>query len=258
MFILSANKQQVKLIIRIFKWLLAITMILFLTLFLVGFMLSSDLPEGKKGEQADLLAKKMLTAVNQEAWDTTYYLQWSFRGGHDYVWDRKDRRVEVKWAKNRVILDLANWENGKAFKNEKVMQNKDRDKLIDKAWGFFCNDSFWVIAPTKVMEEVVERRLVMTKEGNEALLVTYKSGGTTPGDSYLWHLDEDGLPNSYQMWVSIIPIGGVKATWEDWETTSTGLKVATKHKLGPLNVAISNLKTAHTLEALNLDRNPFK
>ncbi len=222
------------------------------------FLLNADLPEGKQGAEADALAEKMLAAVNNEAWQKTNFIKWSFRGGHDYVWDRENNLVEVQWGRNRVILDLDNWDQNQAYEKGKVAKGESKNKLVDKAWSFFCNDSFWVIAPTKVMEDVVERRLVIADDGEEQLLVTYKSGGTTPGDSYLWDLDENGLPESYRMWVSIIPVGGVKATWEDWQTTETGLKVATKHQLGPLNVAISNLKTANTLAELGLNRNPFK
>ncbi len=63
---------------------------------------------------------------------------------------------------------------------------------------------------TKSLTKVYERRLVKTKTNKDALLVTYTSGGTTPGDSYLWHLDASGKPESYQMWVSILPIGGLE------------------------------------------------
>jgi len=73
------------------------------------------------------------------------------------------------------------------------------------------------VAPYKIFDPGTERRIVNYKN-KEALLITYtRSGGTTPGDSYLWILNEKFLPTSYKMWTRIIPIGGVSATWSDWK-----------------------------------------
>ena len=33
------------------------------------------------------------------------------------------------------------------------------------------------------------------------------------------------------MWTSIIPMGGVSATWSEWKNTSAGIKLPTKHEL---------------------------
>ena len=81
-----------------------------------------------------------------------------------------------------------------------------------------------------------------TKDNKDALLVTYTSGGTTPGDSYLWHIDEKGMPASFQMWVAILPIKGLQATWTDWTLTDSGAKLPTFHKLLFLGLELSNIK----------------
>ncbi|MGS0527908.1 hypothetical protein ACU8V7_24695 [Zobellia nedashkovskayae] len=96
---------------------------------------------------------------------------------------------------------------------------------------FFNNDSFWLVAPFKVFDSGTQRSLVTLEDGSNALMITYSSGGSTPGDSYLWHLGPNGLPESYQMWVSIIPIGGLKATWDDWKIMESGAFLPTSHKL---------------------------
>jgi hypothetical protein len=72
--------------------------------------------------------------------------------------------------------------------------------------------------------------------------VTYKSGGSTPGDSYLWQLDEFGNPTSYKMWVKIIPIGGLEASWDEWKITQTSAKLPSNHTLLSMNLEISNLE----------------
>lgn len=98
------------------------------------------------------------------------------------------------------------------------------------------------MAPYKVFDSGVERRLVKTEENKDALLVTYTSGGSTPGDSYLWHLDDTGKPKSYQMWTQILPIEGLEATWENWTTTESGAQLPTFHKLLVLGLELDGVK----------------
>jgi len=112
-------------------------------------------------------------------------------------------------------------------------------------------------APAKVFDPGTSRSIVELKDGTQGLLLSYSSGGVTPGVAYLWLLDEQGLPQKWKMWVSIIQIGGVEATWDDWTTLSTGAKVATNHKLGPLNLTITELKAAQSWQELGLEQDPF-
>ena len=83
---------------------------------------------------------------------------------------------------------------------------------------------------------------MQTEDGKQALLITYTKGGTTPGDSYLWHFDESGKPRSYQMWVDILPISGLEATWDQWTETESGAFLPTTHKLFFLNLDMEEVK----------------
>ena len=75
--------------------------------------------------------------------------------------------------------------------------------------------------------------------------------GVTPGDRYLWVLDEQGLPTAWQMWVRILKIDGLEATWEDWVTLPAGAKISTRHRiLGLPLVRITDLVAAERYEAL--------
>jgi hypothetical protein len=44
------------------------------------------------------------------------------------------------------------------------------------------------------------------------------------------------------MWVSIIPIGGLEATWEDWITTDSGAQLPTFHKLLFFGIEMEGVK----------------
>lgn len=216
------------------------------TLLLFGFLYfkyNEDLPEGKLGIEADQLATKMLNSLNYKAYKATDYLEWTFKGMHHYKWYKSENRCEVYWKSFKVILDFKNLDNSSVFVAEQVYNGIEKQKYIDKATAYFNNDSFWLVAPYKVFDNGVERRLIKTDQNKEALLVTYTSGGSTPGDSYLWHLDDKAKPVSYQMWVSILPIKGLKATWENWITTESGAQLPTFHKLLFLGIELTDVKT---------------
>ncbi|GGG88099.1 hypothetical protein GCM10011416_00410 [Polaribacter pacificus] len=188
---------------------------------------NEELPTGVQGKEADALAQKMLTALNQKYLAETEVIEWSFRGEHFYKWYHQKDVVMVSWNDIQVELHTKEPSKSKVLKSKNKAENK---KHIEQATNFFNNDSFWLMAPYKVMDPGVERRLVQYND-KAALLVTYTSGGSTPGDSYLWILDKNGMPTEYKMWVGIIPLGGVSATWSDWTNTDTGIKLPTKHSL---------------------------
>ena len=208
----------------------------------VYFKYNEDLPTGIQGEQADALANKMLNALDYEAYKNTNYIEWTFKNKHHYSWDKANNTCEVYWKQNKVILDLNDTTKSKvyihSFKNESDMAKE----LIEKATSYFFNDSFWLVAPYKVFDDGVERRLVITEDKKEALLVSYTSGGITPGDSYLWLLEDHGKPKSFKMWTSILPIGGLEASWSNWVTTESGAQLPNFHKLLFLGLEFDDVK----------------
>ncbi|WGH76166.1 hypothetical protein P8625_03080 [Tenacibaculum tangerinum] len=212
---------------KLLKVLAALFLIGVVALTAVYFMNDESLPKGKQGAEADALATKMLKSLNYEAYKNTRFIEWSFRGKHFYKWDKQEDIVEVSWDANKVTLHTKNPERSSVLVDGEKVENKE---LLQNAIDYFNNDSFWLIAPYKVFESGIERRIVL-HEGKEALLITYTTGGSTPGDSYLWILDDNGMPVSYKMWVSIIPTGGIEATWSDWTTTKSGALLPTKHEM---------------------------
>lgn len=215
------------------------------TLLLYGyvyFKYNEELPTGVQGEQADALANKMLDALDYEAFKTTDYIEWSFKKRHFYKWKKSKNICEVYWKDYKVTLNLEDHSQSKAFVHSFKMEGEMANELLQKAVDYFNNDSFWLVAPYKVFDPGVERRLIKLEGNQEGLLVTYKSGGSTPGDSYLWILDKAGKPRAFKMWVSILPIKGLEASWIDWTTTATGAQIPTFHKLLVLGLEIDDIK----------------
>ena len=208
-----------------------------LGLVLVIQWLSKPLPESITGPEADGLARDVQEALNITGYKALNEIQFSFRD-HHYLWNKAEERVLVSWEDYQVDLILSETENSKILQGGK---ESNRIDLIDKAKAYFYNDSYWLVAPFKFFDPGVVRSLVETNDGSKALLITHTSGGVTPGDSYLWHFDENLIPTHFELWVSIIPIKGVSATWSSWVSKQEVL-FSSFHKLGPLEITIGDLE----------------
>ncbi len=215
------------------------------------------LPRCTPSSQADSLARCMMASVDKAAWDSLRYVSWSFMGQHDYVWDKWRYLVEVRWKDRRVVLHT-NTLQGKVWIGDEEVVGKKANRLLRRAWTFFCNDSYWLNPVVKAFDPGTQRCLVTLEDGRQGLMVHYSSGGVTPGDSYVWILDNACRPLAWKMWVQVIPIGGVETTWEGWQQLPTGAWVATCHgALGRSMEMIQHLRTGNTLAALGLREDPF-
>ncbi len=242
------------------KWLKRIGLIILILIAFIAvlfFVYNESKPQGQKGPEADALAKQMLDAIDKTGWDTTAYIQWTFKGMHSFLWDKNRHFVKVTWEAHEVLLDTKKVD-GLAFLNGIKQTGEDADKMIQDAWTYFCNDSFWLNAPSKAFDIGTERSIVDLGNSKKGLMVSYTSGGVTPGDSYLWILNEQNLPISWKMWVSIIPLGGMEFSWDKWTSLSTGAKISTFHTSSLLDLDISNLKGASNLAGMGLDKDPFE
>lgn len=231
-----------------------------LILGVIGFVMNNEsLPESTPSAEADALAQKMLERLNKPAWDTLNYASWSFMDQHHYIWDKKDNNAVVSWGDNRVVLDLDEVDGQVFVGNDEIQDADVKSKLISEAWNYWCNDSFWFCAPYKVFDKGTERSIVATDEGKDALMISYKGGGVTPGDSYLWQLDDTGMPTGYKMWVKILPLGGIKAVWSDWQTLEGGAMIAQNHSIANMmNVKLTNIKGGDSYTDLDLSADPFQ
>ncbi|MFL1012734.1 hypothetical protein [Flavisericum labens] len=215
------------------------------SLLFFGFMYikyNEDLPIGIEGPKADALAHKMLDALDYNAYENTNYIEWTFKKRRHYQWDKTKQTCVVFWKENKVVLNLSDYTKSEVYIHNFRSENDMVEDLIEKAIGYFENDSFWLVAPYKVFDKGTKRQLIKTETNKDALLVTYTSGGSTPGDSYLWHLEDNGKPIRFQMWVNILPIGGLEATWSDWTTTESGALLPIFHKFLFFGLELTGVK----------------
>jgi hypothetical protein len=209
----------------------------------VGWSIHSPRPDGVAGPEADQLAHRMEAAVGIAQWTDTGYVTWNFGGRQQHAWDRRRSLSRVRWGTVEVLFDIGS-DHGVAFRDGEPVAGTEVASLVARARSRWINDSFWLNPVAKLFDPGTQRRLVTRTGESPGLLVIYGQGGDTPGDAYLWQLDASGRPTAWRMWVQIIPIGGLAATWEGWQTLPTGAQVSTEHRIGPWTLKLSDVRAA--------------
>lgn len=204
----------------------------------------------------DALARRMMASVDADAWARTGAVRWTFFNGDRHLWDRTRSLDLFEHGDARTLIDL-NTHRGVATRGGRTLAGPEASAALDTAWKRWINDSFWLNPAVKAFDDGVTRSVVRGDDGRDALLLSYRSGGVTPGDRYLWMFDANGRPRAWRMWVSVIPIGGIEATWEGWTRLATGAWVATKHHMGPAHMQIRDVVGAESLAALEPGADPF-
>ncbi|GAB3339384.1 hypothetical protein GCM10027429_25650 [Marivirga atlantica] len=235
---------------KIFKYIVIFLLLIAAAGTVTFFVLDKPLPEGEQGPRAEALADRMLEAINDSAWQATGVVSWNYQDIHDFVWDKDRSFVKVSWEQYDVFVNLST-KQGKAYAKSKLVKDSSATvEFVTKAYNFWANDSFWLNPISKIRDRGTKRSLINLDQPNKTgLLVTYQSGGVTPGDSYLYVVDEENYrPEAIKMWVSIIPIGGIEFSWEEYVKTETGAIISVYHD-GPIGVKINGLKTYSDITA---------
>ena len=225
----------------LFKIILSLIAFLLLAFVVLKLVYNDNIPQGETGKPADELAYKMLEAINHQQFTEAKEIHWTFRGVNRYEWKMQEDLVDVYWDDYHVSLQTKNPNQSLAYRNKQETNGEEKKEAIAYATKNFNNDSFWLIAPHKVFDNGTKRQLI-EENGQRKLLVTYSSGGTTPGDSYLWELDENYKPIAMKMWVSILPFDGLEARWTNWQMTDGGFPLAEKRTILGIEIPITEVE----------------
>ncbi|MEO9501339.1 MAG: hypothetical protein ABJN73_13140 [Nonlabens ulvanivorans] len=231
-------KKIGRILLKIVLGILALLLVVFIVLKIV---FNDDVPQGEKGAAADELGYAILESINNKDFTQVKEIHWTFRGVNKYVWKVQQNAVDVYWEDYKVAYATQYPQISFAWKGDQKLSGKELEDAIAYASKNFNNDSFWVVAPYKIFDIGTERELI-EEDGKRKLLVRYKSGGSTPGDVYLWEVDENNVPIAFKMWVSIIPFDGIEAKWSDWKMTDGGFPLPTTRSLYGIEIPVTDVK----------------
>ncbi len=215
-----------------------------------------DIPDGRLGARAEQLADSMAMAMGQDAWENLQWISWKVNDRRSYIWHKPEDLAIIRFGDYRVHLNL-NSLIGSAWQNGEILDGVKKDQAILKAWSKWCFDSFLLNPVAKIRDEGTVRKYVEHSDGSSGLLVTFTKGGETPGDSYLFELNDAWLPQRASMWVRKIPVGGLDLTFEDYIEPGKGIHIASAHRIGPVSFAIHDLTIGDSFTDLGFKQNPF-
>lgn len=230
---------------RILLALAALLLALLVLVPLSAWALSKPRPTGTAGPEADALARRVEAAVGKAAWDQLGGIRFRYARDHRYLWDRNGGRVRVQFGSNTAWIRLAG-RGGVAERDGRRLDGEEAGDVLAEGYAWFCNDSFWFNPALKLFDAGAERELLPDGQ----LLVRYGSGGVTPGDTYVYELDGDGLPVAWRMWVEVLPVGGLRARWTDWVRFDNGAAYAATRRLGPVPLRVEDVAVAGTVEEI--------
>ena len=143
-----------------------------------------------------------------DAWSKVRYLRFDYATESEgsrstisrHLWDRHSGDYRLEWFPGEdttvVALFNVNDRTGNVFINGAASDAAAVPGLLESAYRRFINDTYWLLAPLKVFDEGVMRRVVHDSSTSEVevLALSFDNVGLTPGDRYWLAIDRsDGL-----------------------------------------------------------------
>ncbi len=157
---------------------------------------------GSDGRALEVAQKTLEAMGGEEAWEATRFLRFDFFGFRLHHWDRYTGRHRVE-GKTRegdayVVLHNVDSRQGRAFLNGEELAGEAKAEWLERAYGAFINDTYWLLMPYKLRDPGVSLvyvgQEVVDGAAYEKLQLTFDGVGLTPGDTYwAWINAETGL-----------------------------------------------------------------
>jgi len=175
--------------------------------------------------RAIALAEQVMENMGgQEAWNNTRYIRWSFFGRRTHYWDKWSGNHRIE-SEGLVVLFNANTREGRAWQDgEEITDTAMLDETLERAYGMWINDTYWMFMPYKLLDPgvtltYVGEQTMADGRSSEVLQLTFESVGLTPQNRYLVFVASDtGLVEQWSYFRDASDTEpGFTAPWESWQ-----------------------------------------
>lgn len=200
------------------KMRLAVLSVIF---FSVAFLASAQ--EGD--DKAQQWAKDVWKASGGENWSKVKEIRFTFiveengkqLANAEHQWNLAEGTDRVKWKGKDVLVNL---------------NNPAADDDGKAAYARWVNDSYWLLAPLKILDKGVTLKMEGQKESEgvmcETLRMSFAQVGLTPGDQYVLYINPQ--TKLVRAWDYIPkPETVMHGTWDQYGKFG-GLNLSTEHK----------------------------
>jgi len=208
-----------------------------LSLALVLFSFAALASEAHDPAAVAVAARTLEAMGGQQAFAALRTLKFDFvvvRGGKEaaryrHVWDRWDGRYRVEGVNRdgKAVLSLFNVQSpgeGQSWLDGKALAGDELKKAIERAYGRFINDAYWLLMPAKMLDPGVN----LASEGEaerdgqtyDVVRLTFGEGiGLTPHDTYWAYVSRaSGLMERWEFVLTGQEAKDREAfLWTDWQ-----------------------------------------
>jgi hypothetical protein len=210
----------------------------------------------------DTVAERLMDAHGAAAFQQAPYLRFTFAVERDgnagapirHLWNRRTGDYRVEWTQNdSLLVALINVNDvsggtpaGTVYHEGAAVEGARGARLRAHAYRRYINDTYWLLAPLKVMDPGVNRSYVADSSdaAHHVLHLTFGDVGLTPGDEYWLYVDRDtGRLDRWAFHLESMPDEAPPSVfnwtaYEALETPGGTVHLATRHAAAGGPVAI--------------------
>lgn len=194
---------------------------------------------------ADTIAMRAFEGFGgPEAWAALPYLRFDFGAENEegrqvrrkHLWNRRTGDYRVEWTAGAdsqyVALFNVDSREGQVYRNGTALDSLENAEALQQAYRGFINDTYWLLAPTKMFDPGVQRTYVpdSADAGVDVVRLSFQDVGLTPGDQYWMYVDQQ--TGRLDRWDFVLQGGGEgRFRWTGYEphpTAAGTLYVATR------------------------------
>jgi len=243
--------------------LLAWTSVAVVNIF-VGLILASASSGHPAIEVVDSIWKHL---GGKARWEKCRYLEFTWtseldnqvRATRKHTWDRYNGDYVLEFTGGddtfKVFFNIDSKE-GVGFKNGSKLTGEAHAQIMDRSYAIFCNDTYWLLAPTKLEDPGIRIQYIghtgeRDADGSEGEFIVLhawfeENVGVTPGDEYWFHVTHDGLVAGWRYRLE----GGSEGEWEwvDEKECGMGITLSTRKVSGNRAIAFPSVKLSDTID----------